>query len=70
MVPNALASLTLVTEQQVHEYLTEAFNLNVIGEVEDKGAMLEALMICSRVNAAIISLAQFQNAVMSCCNRT
>jgi len=69
MVPT-LANLALATEQQVHEHLTQAFNLNVIGVVEDKGATLEALMICSRLNAAIIVLSQFQNSVMNRCNGT
>ena len=64
MVTN-LAELALGTERQVDAHLREAFNLNVLGVVEDRGATVEALIVCSRINAAIILLSQFQNSVMN-----
>ena len=67
---STLADLALATERQVDEHLNKAFNLEVLGVVEDKGATLEALMICSRVNAAIMALAQYQNDVMNRCKGT
>lgn len=63
----SLAELALATEQQVNEHLTKAFNLNTLGVVEDTGASTEALVVCARLNAAMILLAQFQNSVL---NRT
>jgi hypothetical protein len=60
-----LANLALATERQVDAHLREAFNLNVLGVVEDSGATVEALVVCSRINAAIILLSQFQNSVMN-----
>jgi len=70
MATTSLAELALGTERQVEEHLQHAFNLNVLGVVEDSGASLEALMVCSRINAAIILLSQFQNSVMNRCNGT
>jgi hypothetical protein len=67
---DTLSHLALAAERQVNDYLTEAFNLNMLGVVEDKGATVEALMICSRLNAAIIVLSQFQNSVMNRCTGT
>jgi hypothetical protein len=67
---SSLAELALGTERQVDAHLKEAFNLNVLGVVEDTGASVEALVICSRINAAIILLSQFQNSVMNRCNGT
>jgi len=70
MALTSLASLALATERQVDEHLKEAFNLNILGVVEDSGATVEALVVCSRINAAIILLSQFQNSVMNRCNGT
>ena len=62
---DSLATLALTTEREVEALLQTAFNLNELGEVEDKGTSVAALKVCAHINAAIIRLSQFQNSVLN-----
>lgn len=62
---DSLATIALNTEREVDALLQTAFNLNELGEIEDKGATVSALKVCAHINAAIIRLSQFQNSVLN-----
>jgi hypothetical protein len=67
---DTIAYLALSTERQVTHHLSKAFNLNMLGVVEDSGATLEALQVIAHLNSAMVLLAEFQNSILNRCNGT
>jgi len=65
-----LAHLAIAVERQVNDHFEAAFNLNTLGDIQDKGTSVEALRVIAHLNTAVGIIVSFQNAILNRCNGT